>query len=631
MQNIRRIVSPPTFTDEVKQLKARILYIILLLLLLSAVVVIGVSALFGSTHILLIVSCGLLPVLLSLFLTRRGQLEGAAFLILLSLMGIIFLLQYFGQGVHDIAMMLYPVVIILAALLLNRWLFWLITAVSIFINGIIVTLELTGQLLNDTSPGNPAADLVFIALILSVLAIAMRQLVTGLWQYLEQARQNERALLQSNRVLEIQKVTLQKSEEEARYFQEKLQALHEVGFELANAQSLPELYRMVIELGRGRLGFDRLGLLLYDEETKTMVGTFGTDDDGHLRDERYFKQELKSEKIFNMLAEKTRLGFWAGNSIVDNGVVIGEGWNAMAIMWHGDRGIGWLATDNYIRKEPPTQMQLDLLTLYAGTVGYLINVFQAETNMQKYAQELERSNRELQDFAFVSSHDLQEPLRKIQAFSDRLMHKYSDVLDERGVSYLERMQNAAVRMQTLIQDVLAFSRVNSVQMPFTKVNLEEIIQGVVSDLELQIEELAAKIIIEPLPTIEADGTQMRQLFQNIISNALKFHQPNVPPVIRVSAQELIEFEQAFTMVLVEDNGIGFDAQYVGRIFGMFQRLNSKSKFEGSGVGLAVCKRIVERHNGRIEAESEKAVGSKFMIILPVRQPTHDSYRVAANN
>ncbi len=627
MHYFQHIVAPPTFADEVKQLKAKILHAILLLLLGGAVIAIGVGLFFDSPNNTMILSLNLLPIFTAYYFTRRGWLEHASLLLALSLILLAFSLQYTGQGVHDVAIMLYPITVALTAVLLRGLLLWLITGLAIFVNGIIVYLEMLGQLVNDASPGTPIANIAFIAIILGLFATIMNRLVANLWQYLERARQNEQALMQSNRVLEIQKVSLQKSEEEARLFQARLQALHEVGFELAEAQSLPDLYRKVIVLGREKLGFDRLGLLLYDEETKTMRGTFGTDDFGDLRDERYFQQELKSQKIFDMLEQKTRLGFWAGTAIIDNGEVIGEGWNAMAILWQGDRGIGWLATDNYIRKDPPTQMQLDLLTLYAGTVSYLIHVIQAEGDLQRYAMELERSNRELQDFAFVSSHDLQEPLRKIQAFSDRLIQKYDDVLDERGVSYLMRMQNAAVRMQTLIQDVLAFSRVNSAQMPFSDVDLNKVIRAVLSDLELIIEELQAEIHVDQLPTIEADETQMRQLFQNILSNALKFHRPDVPPLIDICANGFRESEQNWILIAVKDNGIGFDPQYVNRIFGMFQRLNSKSKFEGSGVGLAVCKRIVERHNGRIEATSELNTGSTFKLSFPKKQPSNERYQL----
>ena len=627
MQFIQSIVSPPTFANEEKQLKAKTLYVILLSFLIGAILATGLAFYLDNRNIVAVLLSGMPFVLGALFIAKHGYLELAGAIGLTCLIIVVFLLQIFGRGVHDVAIMLYPIVIVIATILLRGFWIWLITAVSVFANGVIAYLQLTGRLAIDAPRNNLIADFIFISIILIVLAVAMNRLVANLWQYLRRARQNEEALLQGNRILEVQKTTLQKSEEEARKFQEKLQALHEVGFELAKIETLPELYRSVIVLGRESLGFDRLGLLLFDPETNTMRGTFGTDDFGNLRDERYFEQELKSKKIFDLLEQKTRLGYWAGSAIIDNGEVIGQGWNAMAILWQGDRGVGWLAIDNYIRKEPPTQMLLDLLTLYAGTVGHLMSVKEAETNMQKYAQELERSNKELQDFAFVSSHDLQEPLRKIQAFSDRLMYKYDDVLDERGLSYLSRMQNAAARMQTLIQDVLAFSKVNTAQDPFTDVNLNEIVQGVISDLEVLVEELDADIMVDDLPTLEADSTQMRQLFQNIISNALKFHKPNEAPLIKIGAYSTVEGEQMVSIIEVTDNGIGFDQQYVNRIFGMFQRLNSKSKFEGSGVGLTVCKRIIERHNGRIEAESQKDEGSKFIITLPMKQAANEKISI----
>jgi len=245
----------------------------------------------------------------------------------------------------------------------------------------------------------------------------------------------------------------------------------------------------------------------------------------------------------------------------------------------------------------------------------------AEEQLRAYAIELERSNRELQDFAYVASHDLQEPLRKIQVFGERLQTKYRDTLDETAQDYLTRMEDAASRMKKLIQDLLAFSRVTTHAKPFTPVDLNEVVTGVLQDLETRITETGATVQVGQLPTIEADSTQMRQLFQNLIGNAIKFHRDGVPPVVTISAECLPDDTSARDLcrITVADNGIGFDPKYLDRVFAVFQRLHSRNEYPGTGVGLALCRKIVLRHQGTITADSTPGEGSTFIVMLPTRQ------------
>jgi signal transduction histidine kinase len=241
---------------------------------------------------------------------------------------------------------------------------------------------------------------------------------------------------------------------------------------------------------------------------------------------------------------------------------------------------------------------------------------QAEEKLQSTNRELERSNRELQDFAYVASHDLQEPLRKIQAFGDRLRSKYGGELAAEGRDYLDRIQNAAQRMSVLISDLLTFSRVKTKGQPFTPVDLNQVAREVLGDLEVRVQQSGGSVELDELPTVEADALQMRQLFQNLIGNALKFHGPEKPPVVRVHAEPATNNH---CEISVEDNGIGFDEKYLDRIFTPFQRLHPRGEYEGTGMGLAVCRRIVERHGGEITARSAPGQGSKFIITLPINQ------------
>ena len=233
-------------------------------------------------------------------------------------------------------------------------------------------------------------------------------------------------------------------------------------------------------------------------------------------------------------------------------------------------------------------------------------------------ERLQRSNKDLQEFAMVASHDLQEPLRKIQMFGEQLRTDFGAVLPDDARDYLERMQKAADRGRSLIQGLLAYSRVTTRAQPAVPTALGEIVRDVVGDLDARIATVGGRVVVGELPTIEADPLQMRQLFQNLIGNALKFHRPNVAPVVEVSASRLGGSSR--WQVRVADNGIGFDEKYLDRIFKLFQRLHDRGNYEGSGMGLAICRKIVERHRGSITARSQPDAGTTFVIELPDRQP-----------
>ncbi len=253
----------------------------------------------------------------------------------------------------------------------------------------------------------------------------------------------------------------------------------------------------------------------------------------------------------------------------------------------------------------------------------------AEAVLARQAQELARSNSELEQFAYVASHDLQEPLRKILAFGDRLKIKHVQDLSNQGRDYLERMQAAAARMQALITDLLRLSRVMTRPQPFVSVDLSEVARTVVSDMEVRVQQLRGQVQIDQLPTIEADPMQVSQLLQNLISNALKFHREGEPPIVKVWSKLLQKEEddmqkdglnQQLCQIWVEDNGIGFDEKYLDRIFEPFQRLHERGKYEGTGMGLAICQKIVERHGGEITARSTPGQGTTFIVTLPVQHP-----------
>ena len=229
---------------------------------------------------------------------------------------------------------------------------------------------------------------------------------------------------------------------------------------------------------------------------------------------------------------------------------------------------------------------------------------------------LERSNEDLAQFAYIASHDLQAPLRKILAFSGRLKDKYEDALDSRGIEYLSRMQDAAERGQHLINDLLELSQVTTKGKSLVQIDLGQILKDVVSTIEIQIEETKGKIVIGDLPRISGDPVQIHQLFQNLVGNALKFSRPATSPNVEVTA---LEIDKHQSQILIKDNGIGFDQDQIDKIFQPFKRLHSQEEYEGNGIGLAICKKIVERHGGSITATSNPGEGATFIITLPTTQ------------
>jgi PAS domain S-box-containing protein len=237
-----------------------------------------------------------------------------------------------------------------------------------------------------------------------------------------------------------------------------------------------------------------------------------------------------------------------------------------------------------------------------------------EIRVGERTAELERRNEELQEFAFVASHDLREPLRKIQTFGGLLRRKYNHQLADEFSDYLFRMEAAANRMERLLEALLTYSRVTTKGESFKPVELSDVVQEAVSDLELAIQKARARLEISSLPTVNGDREQLRQVFQNLISNAIKFHHREGEPVVKIHGSKSTVGIQVF----VEDNGIGFDEKQLERILRPFQRLHGRREYEGIGMGLAICKKIVKRHSGEIMAKSTKDKGSTFTVTLPLR-------------
>ncbi len=236
--------------------------------------------------------------------------------------------------------------------------------------------------------------------------------------------------------------------------------------------------------------------------------------------------------------------------------------------------------------------------------------------------QLEAANKELDRFAFMASHDLQEPLRKIRMFGDRLYNKYRDHLDEEAVMFINKIQHSGQRMENLIKDILTFSKISIDKEPFVETDLNYLVNEVITELNDEMTSKSATITVESLPVLSVNPGLIRPLFYNLINNSLKYSKKDIPPAIKIRSENQSDYaianDSQYCRIFIEDNGIGFDQQYAEQIFGMFKRLHKHSEFEGTGIGLALCKKIVEEHRGYITALSRENEGATFIISLPLK-------------
>lgn len=281
----------------------------------------------------------------------------------------------------------------------------------------------------------------------------------------------------------------------------------------------------------------------------------------------------------------------------------------------------------YAGRQLPCQLSLSVLQMDEGqSLSVIITdlSFQKETEAILKAGNnrlaaantaLEQSNHDLLQFASVASHDLQEPLRKIMVYSDLLAQKLPVTEDAGATLILSKIATSSQRMKTLIADILAYSQLTRDGTETGSVSLEEVLTGILDEYELLIRDKSASVDLGPMPVVQANRGQMWQVFQNLLSNALKFSRPGVDPLVKIAASWAPGATSC--LIILSDNGIGFDNRYSDRIFSLFQRLNTKDKFEGSGIGLAVTKKIIEKHGGSISVDSEEGTGTTFKLILPL--------------
>ena len=271
----------------------------------------------------------------------------------------------------------------------------------------------------------------------------------------------------------------------------------------------------------------------------------------------------------------------------------------------------WLLTNLTSERSLLLKNESDIKNL--GTA--LLEITRLKKKVRNENRKLKKSNKELEDFAYVASHDLKEPLRKIVSFGNRLKEKYNDQLDDKGKFYIERMESASVRLQGLIDDLLKYSRVSRTDSDFETVDMKQVLEVVLDSLESTIDTSGAEVSLGDLLPVIGNKSLMELLLQNLIHNATKFHEEGSTPKIKVSSEAMVVKKKPYICYTVSDNGIGIEEKYLERVFHIFEKLHGKEKYEGTGIGLAICQRIAEKHNGKIEIESTYGEGTTFKIYL----------------
>ena len=321
-----------------------------------------------------------------------------------------------------------------------------------------------------------------------------------------------------------------------------------------------------------------------------------------------------SPVVVKDLNRETR--FTASRLLLEHGVISGMS----VVIYAESRAFGVLGIHTK-QMRIFTPDEINFLQSMANILGNAIERKNAEEKLERKARELERSNQELEDFAFIASHDLQEPLRKVMIFGDRIKSVYPSNGDDRGKIYIDRLQKSMYKMQSFIQDLLEYSRVTRTSTPLKPVNLKDVVSEALNNVEAQIKSSQGTIEVLPLPPINGDRFQLSQLFQNLISNALKYARENVTPQIKISSRP---HGNSAWDILVEDNGIGIDPKYFHKVFKPFERLHSSDQYGGTGIGLAICAKVLSRHEGNILIESQPGQGSTFIITVPKILPKASS-------
>jgi PAS domain S-box-containing protein len=388
--------------------------------------------------------------------------------------------------------------------------------------------------------------------------------------------------------------------------------------ELQNALEQIQLSKEAAELGTFDMDLEK-GTMHWDDRCRTLFGISHNDTVTYAKDFVEGLHPDDRERITKVIDELFVKSISNGDYDVEYRTV---GVNDGVVRWVRAKGKVYFNENNQPVRFIGSVLDITDKVMAIQKIEAVVEertkeLAKANESLQQINKELQRSNQNLEDFAHAASHDLKEPVRKINFFTQRLKQQLSNQLTETDARLFHRIENATHRMGTLIDDLLLYSHVSQKPHETESIDLNQKVQAVLEDLELNIAEKHAVIDVEDLPIIKGFRRQLQQLFQNLISNALKYSKSDVSPHITITASKVIENEKMYHRISVKDNGIGFQPEYADKIFQMFTRLHGKGEYSGTGVGLSIAKRVVENHNGLIKVKSQPGVGSTFEIYLPV--------------
>lgn len=604
---LKKIVLAPVFPDEERTRMARILTPMLNALMV--VVIVGGIA----TVVMFTQKTGTGAVIIGTFLVcvaarmfmNAGAVHAAGYFFVVGLGVDVILLVFFSGGLTSINAVYFVALVAVSGLLLGRKAVWLMTSGILAVSLVMVLLPIFGYTAPKIFPVPARSGWLMLAFALIVTSVTFTTALRLIDETLAQVRSELAERRQAEDALRLR-------ENAGRAFSERLTALHTLVNELARTDTFDAFFRHAVECGKKKLGLERISIWLIGDDTTSLQGTFGTDEHGMLRDERTDRVSIVAQSEVLAIINGASDRFFLVDSPIydDTGNVVGKGDHCGAALFDGERTVGIMFIDNFLTRQPFTDDDRNILLLYASSVGHLFSLKRASETLTAHALELKRSNQELEEFAYIASHDLKEPIRTVGSYAQLLERRYGEHLDDQAKAFIRSMAEGVKRMHALIDALLLYSRAGTGAPVFEPVDSDAMLKQCIEMMSLAIRESGAEIHAAPLPVVYGNSVQIRQVFQNLLSNALKFRSEH--PVINVSAAR----EGDFWRITIADNGIGFEQEHAERIFLIFQRLHARDEYDGMGLGLAICKKIIARHGGTISAAGTPGQGAAFHFTLP---------------
>jgi signal transduction histidine kinase len=599
MNFLKNLFSLPEFQSDTQAYTARMLRVVLGFIASLSVVYVLVNILNDPTNAVryaLQFAFILLTLVSMLFLIRKGQPRAASIILVLSTWFIFTIAAYTGGGIVSSAYMGYLVVLAMAGLVIAQPGWILATATLCAVSGYGLLYAEQNGLLPPASVTNASRDiwfdsLIYFALVASLQILASRLVTDALKLAREESEQKQEA-----REREVRRSQL-------------LKQVIELGKEVTQASELDWCMKKIHQSVQKGLGFDRVGLFLYDENTKDILGTYGTDRQGNIESISFLKESTEEYESWQValnnpdgIIQVSNYSEQYKDILSPEDGMYGVKEHVTLAAWSGKKPVALIAVDNVITGQPISTEKIEALRLFAGYAGLAI------TN----ARNLEAIHQELENFSYSVSHDLRSPLRAVVGFSKILLTDTGDNISENRRQYLEKIHENGRQMGLLIDDLLSFSRVGRQTIRLTTVELNPIIERIIANIKITQPDRDVDWQVADLPTCKADYTLIQIVITNLLENAYTYTVSQSKPKIEIGSVT----EDGQTTYYVRDNGIGFDMEYADKIFRVFHRLHHESEFEGTGVGLAIVQRIIQRHGGKIWAKSIPDQGATFYFSLP---------------